>query len=65
MNSANLKTVPFWADLLLTLGSLLLASGLVTSSSYVHAIGWIVSILGTMGFHSFLPAPAAADGTAK
>jgi hypothetical protein len=64
VNKALLKSPAFYADLVLTLASLLLASGLVTSDHTLHVVGWVVSILTTLGFHSLLPSAPKADAPA-
>jgi hypothetical protein len=49
---ANLKTAAFWADLVLTLISIVLATGLITNNTYVQLLGWIVGVLTTLGYHA-------------
>ena len=53
MNTSNLKTVAFWADLVLTVISLVLATGVVTAASWVSALGWVTAVLTTLGYHAF------------
>ena len=53
MELSNLRTVAFWADLLLTVVSLVLATGMVTNTTWVADMGWITAILTTLGYHAF------------
>ena len=53
MNTANLKSVAFWADLVLTVLSLVLATGLVTSVHWLQILGWVSGLLTTLGYHAF------------
>lgn len=53
MNLANLKTVAFWADLVLTVLSLVVATGVITSTAWIQVIGWVVGLLTTLGYHAW------------
>lgn len=52
------RTLTFWAAFVLTNVGLLFASGLVLPSVVAQVIGWIVTVLGALGFKGWTPPPA-------
>jgi len=65
MNTASVKTIGFWMNMVLTIVGLLLANGIIVSGQAYQAAGWITTILTALGFHmlntgSTPPAPPAA-----